>query len=197
MQRWQCMCFIIKLSLDLHQFVLFYLFCYIDFYRILCAVFGGLLLLNVLVSVKIFFFWIMALKSAQYWCPNDFDGGIEIISECICSCNKELSISEDVCSLIATFVIGEKWPIELLIKKMDFGYDIICVNPNEMGQVVYRKCLERAMNQFGSKGMVLLNRDTARKLIRYKSLLEQNVVNGAKFECTASFKGKGRIYAMW
>eukprot|EP01083_Nonionella_stella_P232203 819391_1 len=130
------------------------------------------------------------------WCPQEFSHGIESISQCILYRNPQLP--ESVGILIAHFVIGDKWPYYVYIKRDDkIGvYETIHVYPHHLGKVLYSKCIEKGLQQF-SAGTVLLNRQTCRKLLKNKSLFSQNVVNGTKFECTSSFKGKGRIIQMW
>eukprot|EP01084_Bolivina_argentea_P019452 36165_1 len=131
------------------------------------------------------------------WCPEDFVSGVKSISKSIASCNNQLS--DSICILISHFVIGDKWPFYVLIKRDDGsgGYECIDIYPNKLAKELYSHCLSNnRLHQF-SKGTVLLNRQTCRKLLPDKTFFEQNVVNGTKFECTSSFKGKGRIYHMW
>ena len=133
--------------------------------------------------------------TACVWCPDDFEEGIKAISVAISSCNKEMA--ESICILIANFVIGDKWPYYVLIKRDDGGYERIDIYPNELADSLYKTVSNKLSNASSFDEFVLLNRNNCRKLLKDKSLFEQNVVNGTKFEITSNFKGKGRIYHMW
>ena len=141
------------------------------------------------------------LQSNEYWCPNNFDDGIKNICDCIQLYNKQ--IPNTISEIIAHFVIGEKWPFTIFIKRDNpIGeYESIDIYPNSLGESLYAKSKSKLIdNKFYkhfNNRTVLINRTTCRKLLKNKSLLEQNVFPGTKFECTLNFKGKGRLYQMW
>ena len=131
-------------------------------------------------------------ESTRYWCPHDFLHGVKKISESLWSCNEHLS--ENVCSLIAKFVIGEKWPIHVMVKRPKIdpqgGYETITIQPNVTGSAFVRACFLKGMKQRGSTDLVLLNRSNGGVLQKDRSLMEQNVFDGTRFESSASFKHK-------